>query len=546
MGPPHDASAQPPISHDRPVIRRTAPVLDPATPHRRSTLSIVAVMALVSSMVFQSAHPVGATPARAELHRATPELIAQAVRRGEISEARGALYLAWAFTAPSRIPQAYVSDVPWSGTLPLLRLRERLPTLGDSAPAIAAREQLRGGTFACPGTGGSLPQRKATAHFYVQYRASALQSLTIGKYAAALEATWKSEVGTFGWAKPPRNPVSYPPGGRYPVRVENLGAGLYGYVASTRRVGNNPATAWNDRDATSSCMVLNRNYGPFPGTPIDALRATAAHEFNHSIQFGYGALRGFGNVTDVMVEGLATVMEDEVFDSSNDSYNYLWPRFTQPMGRYAASPYPYWVVFRAMAERFGSGERNGSEAVFQVFWEQISKGSTTNLAALGKGFKARGTNLATAYHNAAVALRFLASCSATARKFCLEEGQAYQSAAGSNDDHASLGGAPDSLSRRLANDFALNWIRLPVGGGSFDLTVAHRGGRGKLRVSVACRSGSSVTVTSAGTATRANDAVEPNVDVSGCDEASAVISNVKQTSPTPRSVTRTDYRISIG
>ena len=73
---------------------------------------------------------------------------------------------------------------------------------------------------------------------------------------------------------------------------------------------------------------------------------------------------GAGKADHVMVEGIATWMEDEVFDSSNDSYNYLWPEFAQPMGRYTKSPYPYWVVFRAMAERFGSGDRNGSEAVY--------------------------------------------------------------------------------------------------------------------------------------------------------------------------------------
>ena len=516
----------------------------PRTAHR-SILSILAVVALAASIVPKVALPASATPARPGSPPATPELIEQAVRRGEISEARGALFLAWAFASPSRVPEAYVSDTPWLGTLPLLRLRERLPALGDSRAAVAARTQLRGQTFACPGTGGSLPQRKSTAHYFIQFRASTLQALPIGSYATALESTWKTEIGSFGWAKPPKDPVSYPPGGRYPVRIENLGTGLYGYVAGTRVVGNNPATPWNDKDAISSCMVLNRDYGPFPGSPIDALRATAAHEFNHSIQFGYGALSGFGKVTDVMIEGLATEMEDEVFDSSNDSYNYLWPDFTLPMGRYAQSPYPYWVVFRAMAERFGKGERNGSEQVFQVFWEQISKGSTTNLAAMGKGLKNRGTNLATAYHNAATALRFLTDCSATARKFCLEEGPAYSLAAGANDDHASLGGAPDSVARQIPNDFALNWIGLPTGGGSFDLTVTHDGGMGLLRVSVACRTSGSVTVTSAGTATRTGDAFEPDVAVSGCDEASAVISNVKQTSPTPTSVTRTDYTISI-
>lgn len=511
----------------------------------RSLASLIVTLALAASVAPRAAIASSADPARPGLPPSTPELIERDVRRGELSEARGALYLTWAFTAPARLPDPYASDTPWSGTLPLLRLREQLPSLGDAPAAETARRALRGPSFACPGTSGSLPQTKSTSHFYVQYKASALQALSIGAYTTALETAWKTEIGTFGWAKPPRDPVSYPAGGRYPVRVENLDNGLYGYVAGTRFAGNNPATGWNDEDAVASCMVLNRDYGPFPGSPLDALRATAAHEFNHSIQFGYGALTGFGKVSDVMVEGLATWMEDEVFDASNDSYNYLWPGFTSPMGRYTASPYPYWVVFRAMTERFGSGERNGSETVFQTLWEQISKGSTTNLAALGKGFKAKGTTLADAYHGAAVALRFLVDCSSTPRRYCLEEGPDYAaSLAGPNTDHANLGAAPDSASRRIPNDLALNWIGLPTGG-TISLTVAHDGGKGRLRVSVACRTGQSVSVTAAGTATSGDDATLGAIDLSGCDDASAVVSNVKVTDPTPSSITRTDYTIAI-
>ena len=194
-----------------------------------------------------------------------------------------------------------------------------------------------------------------------------------------------------------------------------------------------------------------------------------------------------------MIEGLATWVEDEVFDSSNDSYNYLWPDLTMPMGRYTASPYPYWVVFRAMVERFGDGRRNGSEAVYQAFWEQISKGRRTNLAALARAFKAKNTTLAAAYHNASIAMRFLVNCSATARKYCLEEGPAYGPPRGSNDDHENLGPAPDAASRSIANDLALNWIGLPTAGAPFTLTVTHDGGKGVLRVSVACRTGAAVT-----------------------------------------------------
>ncbi len=509
--------------------------------HRRMiplTIAVVTVLAIVPAPT-STAQPVHG-PARP----ATPELIERAVRRGEISEAEGALFLTWAFTAPRRVPEAYVSETPWSGTLPLLGLQRVLPSLGDAQAARLARTELRGPTFACRGTRGSLPNTRSSRHFYLQYRASSLVSLTIARYAATLDTAWETEVRRFGWARPPRDPGRRPPGGRYPVRVENLSAGLYGYVSGTAIVGNNRATPWNDRDAAASCMVLNRDFAQFPGSPLDALRATAAHEFNHAIQFGYGALTPPGKVIDVLVEGLATEMEDEVFDPSNDSYNYLWPRFTSPMGRYGGSPYPYWVVFRAMAERFGTGRRGGSEDVYQAFWEQVSRRASTNLAALGRAFKTTRITLSDAYHDASIALRFLQDCSDTKRRYCLEEGPEYAAFRGGNADHVALGSSPDSATRSIANDYALNWIGLPVGG-TYDLAVVHDRGTGRLRVSVACRQGTAVRVTQVGVAKASNDAALDGFSPGPCDEVTAVVSNVRQTSPTPRSITKTRYTISI-
>jgi hypothetical protein len=513
--------------------RRTAPVL----------VTLAVGLLLAPAVVSHEAAAGRATAGRATLPPSTPELIDAAVRRGHLTEAQGGLYLAWALTSPHRLPPAYVSDTPWSGTLPLLELRRRAAALGSSPAATQLRAVLRGQSFDCPGA-RSLRRVKTTSHYSIRYDASALRSLSIRRYARSLETSWSTEVGRFRWARPPKDPGGAPAGRRYPVRIQNLADGLYGYVTATGVAGNNPATPWHDRDAMASCMVLNRDYGPFPGRPLDALRATAAHEFNHSIQFGYGALTGYGRVREVMVEGLATWMEDEVFDTSDDSYHYLWPDVTLPMGRYGKSPYPYWVVFRAMSERLGDGEAGGAEAPYQVFWEQISRGASTNLTALARGFKAAGTSVSDAYHDASIALRFLVGCSSTPRRFCLEEGPAYAGAAGGRQDHANLGTAPDQVTRSVANDLAMQWVGLPTQGG-LDITLAHRGGRGTLRVSVACLDGGSVSVERVGTATRRRDAAVAGVDLSGCDDASAVISNVVRTSATPASITRTDFRLSI-
>jgi hypothetical protein len=61
--------------------------------------------------------------------------------------------------------------------------------------------------------------------------------------------------------------------------------------------------------------------------------ATTAHEFNHSIQFGLGALTGANAADDALVEGGATWMEDEVYDNSDDNLPGIWGTTRTPRTR---------------------------------------------------------------------------------------------------------------------------------------------------------------------------------------------------------------------
>jgi hypothetical protein len=215
------------------------------------------------------------------------------------------------------------------------------------------------------------------------------------------------------------------------------------------------------------------------------------------------------------------------------------------MGKYAKSPYPYWIVFRAMTEPFGTGTANGGSTIFRTFWEQLSKEASTNLDAMNEGFMAKGSSLAEAYHDASIALRFLRTCSSTAEPYCLEEANAYRKLTGSQPprDLFKLTASDSADGREIANDFALNWVGLPTVSG-IDVTVDHQSGTGILDVSIACRTGQTVTVTFVGRAKPATPiAQELGYDGSGCDDVSVVISNVKQTSASPSSVTKTTYDI---
>jgi hypothetical protein len=506
------------------------------------------VLALLASL---SVAPAGAAPGEPwppGRALSTPELLERAVERGRLNRATADLYLAHAFSDHRKLPDRFVSDVPWDGTLPLLRLRERVKGMPPGPARAAIRDALALGS--CGGaTGGS--STVTTPHFFIEYGATE-GGLTISEYAASLEASWVTEVDAFGWAAPPL-PSTTPTPNRYHVVIANLGSGLYGFVSPSGTyagfVGNNPNTSWNDVDAYASCMGLNQDYSGFPSPPQASLDATTAHEFNHSIQFGLGALTGTNSADDVFVEGGATWMEDEVFDGANDNYFYLWPNFTRSMGEYTDSPYPYWVVFRALTERYGASVSGGGEQVMQDFWEAVSQSTPSiDLDALNAALVNKGTTLAVAYHAAAVALKFNQVCGPSlAYPYCLEEGPAYVALNGSTPVQGSIGSIGGSFSGSVRDNFALNWVTLPSSG-AYDVTLENTSPAGQLRGTVACSNGGGLSLFAlpavAGTGT-STTLVGFDPAGAGCSSPPvAVITNQSQTAPNPPSSIQRSYDLS--
>ena len=133
-----------------------------------------------------------------------------------------------------------------------------------------------------------------------------------------------------------------------------------------------------------------------PRHPQQALDATTAHEFNHSLQFGYGALNGDNVPDDNFIEGGATWMEDEVFDDANDNYNYLYPEFDDSMGEHDEGDiYAYWLTWRGLTERFGTNGAGLGEQVMQDFWELTSRNAGDNLTAMQQALANKGSTLPT-------------------------------------------------------------------------------------------------------------------------------------------------------
>ncbi len=310
----------------------------------------------------------------------TPQLIDSALENGEINQETAYLYLSYALSDYDKLPLKFHSDVPWDGTLTLIQLQEASQVLPAGPELYAVKSLLAGACHTVLRT--ALPSTINSTNFHIQH-GSIGGGLDKNDYITALEATWQTEIIDYGWAAPPVLPSNPPPGNRYHVRIQDLGGGLFGYVAPSGThaglVGNNPNTTWNDVDAYASCMVITSDLSALSADPLSALEATVAHEFNHAIQFGYGALSGNNTPDEVFIEGGATWMEDEVFDDSNDNYNFLWPKFNQCMGEYQDNPYSYWITFRGITEQFGNGNPDGGEQVMQDFWEETSKSSSSNM-----------------------------------------------------------------------------------------------------------------------------------------------------------------------
>ena len=530
------------------------------TPRSRGAALALAAALLVSSAPTSALAPL---PARRP-GAATPVLVERAVQLGELSRFAADRILLAALRGEA-VPPEYRSRAPYDGTLVLLELQERLARLPAGEHRALLGQALHPGPLGTDQCGGIAP-RSATpmpntiesAHFYIEYNQLLLGGgLTIDDYVAALEQAWTKEVNEFGWAAPPPYPANPAPNDKYPVRIDVLGLALYGFVANGGThagfVGDNPSTPWNEGDASASCMVLNTNFDPFPGTPTQALQATVAHEFMHAIQFGWGVLDGGRFMPDgVFVEGGATWMEDEVFDTANDSYNYLWPVFDDDMGDYqgrpTSSPYDYWVTWRGLTEPHGTGVGGGGEDVFQRFWELTSRNQASNLEALDQALgQVRNISLGPAYHAYAIAVKFAKPCGGGyAPPYCLEEGPAYAAAArqGSLAPHATVGFG-QAHQATLQDNYALHWIALPTGT-RFQVALRNTSGGGRFRASVACDTGTGLVIVPFTDVAGAGETVfVRDYDPAVCASPVAVVTNLTQTDANPATSSARPYSLTV-
>lgn len=174
--------------------------------------------------------------------------------------------------------------------------------------------------------------------------------------AAQFELVYSTEngpesAGKLGWA-PPKSDGTRGGNAKTDVYIAQIGdEGIFGYAAP-------------EQNAVSSFayLVMDNDYAEFaPLTSLAALQVTAAHEYNHVLQFNYDALQDTW-----MLEATATWAEDKVYPAVNDYLNYLGPwrscaatpltTFDAPgttcdLKAYGSSVWNHWLSYR-----FGNDE----------------------------------------------------------------------------------------------------------------------------------------------------------------------------------------------
>jgi hypothetical protein len=221
----------------------------------------------------------------------------------------------------------------------------------------------------------------------------------------AMEFSWQVEVVQLGWAAPPSD------GGiggdaRYDIYLEDIyDDGTAGYTDGGYRdtnVGDNPNTPAIETDSSHSYISLDNDFREqniLP--PLDIMRVTAAHEFNHAIQFGYDG----DEPADWLWEATATWMEDVVYDDINDQDYYLDAVFSsthtcqiaegEESGADEGHWYGMWVFLRYISEQHGV-------EVVRTMWENMV--TQDGYEALEMALEGAGTNLDEVFRGFAVAL----------------------------------------------------------------------------------------------------------------------------------------------
>lgn len=208
---------------------------------------------------------------------------------------------------------------------------------------------------------------RETTNFIIHYTLEGIDATTedfVDEVELTFEEVYDIEINQMGWPLPPPDCGE---GGdtRFDVYLVEIldGRGVLGYSQPGGIVLDNPITTLVEEWAAYSFMVIDNDFNGTPN-PVSIMRATAAHEFHHSIQFGYDV----GDREDWLYEGTASWIETQVFPDDEAASPYVGDLFDAPHAclgvdlPFTSRIYAEWLVIDSMAQDYGT-------SVVQRLWE---------------------------------------------------------------------------------------------------------------------------------------------------------------------------------
>jgi hypothetical protein len=213
---------------------------------------------------------------------------------------------------------------------------------------------------------------RETENFIIHYTSGGRDGATedfVNDVQSILESILTTQVHDFGWPSPPPDCGE---GGdsRFDIYLlETIEAeDLLGYAEFEGFIGDNPASEFVEEYAAYSYLVIDNNFAGVPA-PRDVMRATAAHEFHHAIQFGYD----LNDVLGWYYEATATWMEVQTFPAVEDASPYVIDLFETPDLSIGSEPEDYdsrvyaeWLLIDSIAQDYG-------HAAIQQLWQAIAR-----------------------------------------------------------------------------------------------------------------------------------------------------------------------------
>lgn len=192
-----------------------------------------------------------------------------------------------------------------------------------------------------------------TADFDLHYTLEGSDATTVEfaqLTADTLQRAYETQIGQLGWAAPIRDPD-----GRYRAYVADARDAM-GYMNPVQTVFDNPSTQGvRESFAARGMLVIDNNLSEGrEEQPEPLMHATAVHEFNHLVQFGYDAQEGL----DWMYESSASWIEVATAGMDEDAARYAVTDFASPNLCWTTTEpghdYGQWTLLQSLADSHGA------------------------------------------------------------------------------------------------------------------------------------------------------------------------------------------------